>query len=91
MAEETDRVYLERKSDRRRRVADVACLAPVFGLGLLVLPALWGGDSRTAWAMLYVFSVWAVLIVLMAVVSRRLSVATPSQQTATADLSEQER
>ena len=66
-------VYLERESYRRRRLADAAALAPFLGVILLVLPALWASESRTADAMIYVFTVWAFLILFIGLVSRRLS------------------
>ena len=73
MADDAHPVYLERASYRRRRLEDAARLAPFFGVFLLILPALWASDSRTADAMIYVFTVWGILIVLMAVVSPRLA------------------
>ena len=73
MATEPRPVFLARESYRRRRLADAACLAPVIGIVLLLLPAMWAGESRTASAMIYVFTVWALLILFMVFVSRRLS------------------
>jgi len=73
MEDQSRPIYLERDSYRRRRLADGARLAPVFGAVLLLMPALWGSETRTGTAMIYVFSVWALLIVVMAIVSRRLS------------------
>lgn len=78
MAVEPNPVFHERESYRRRRLADAASLAPFLGIVLLVLPALWAGENRTASAMIYVFTVWALLILFMAIISRRLSRPGPS-------------
>ena len=75
-------VYLARESYRRRRLGDAARLLPVFGLVLLFLPGLL---NATATAMIYIFVVWAVLIVLVAVLSPRLSRTEPESGAARAD------
>ena len=74
MAEEQSSLVLERTSFRRRRVRDAATLIPFFGVVLLCLPAMWETESRTAPAMVYVFTVWALLILVMAVIARRVKV-----------------
>ena len=72
-ARKTSPVFLERRSYRRRRLLDALRLLPVLGVVLWMLPVLWptGLDETTApvsmsMAMLYVFSVWLVLILLSA-------------------------
>ena len=62
-------MFLERESYRRRRLADAARLVPVMGLVLLLLSGLW---TTTAGAMIYIFTVWAILIVVIGVLSVRL-------------------
>ncbi len=69
-------VFLERRSYRRRRLADAARLLPVLGLFLIGLPVLWapaedrGRDMATTG--IYLFVVWLGLIVAAAVLSRTL-------------------
>jgi len=69
MAKPTEPIFLARDSYRRRRVADAARLVPVMGLILLLLPGLW---TTTAGSMIYIFSVWAILIVVIGAMSSRL-------------------
>lgn len=67
-------VFLERESYRRRRVADAARLVPALGLILMMFPVIW---ETTADAMIYIFSVWALLIVVIGLLSRRLAKGVP--------------
>lgn len=66
-------VFLERQSYRRRRLLDAARLMPLIGAGLFAVPLLWsrGGAETpatpTSAAILYIFSIWAGLIVVNAV------------------------
>ena len=76
MATPPDPLFLAKESYRRRRLGDAARLLPLLGLALLLLPALW---STTAGAMIYIFAVWAVLIVLVALLSRRLLATEPEE------------
>ena len=73
MSRPPEPVFLERQSYRRRRVGDAAKCLPVVGLVLLLLPVLWAGEGRTAGGIIYVFSVWAILIACSAVIARKLS------------------
>lgn len=66
-------VFLERETYRRRRIMDAARLLPVLGVALFALPLLWSKpDGLTpedapvsmSSALLYIFGVWAFLIVL---------------------------
>lgn len=72
-------LFLARRSYRRRRVMDAARLLPVVGGFLVALPILWrpaetpGGE--TAQGVVYLFTVWALLILAAAVLARRLSPA----------------
>ena len=62
-------VFLERRSYRRRRLMDAAKLLPVLGAILFLVPLLWlvGTDAEAkvpaSLAFVYVFVVWALLIV----------------------------
>ncbi len=69
MARPGDPLFLERESYRRRRLGDAARLLPVLGFILLMLP---GFLTVTVDALLYIFSVWAVLIVVIGFLSGRL-------------------
>ncbi|MDX2484035.1 MAG: hypothetical protein QNK42_10310 [Pseudodonghicola sp.] len=63
-------VFLERQSYRRRRLTDAARLLPALGILLYAVPLLWpaaddtGGAEPmpTSGAILYIFLVWALLI-----------------------------
>ena len=70
MARTTQPLFLARDSYRRRRLADAARVLPVLGFILMVLP---GMLTSTTVALVYVFTVWAILILIMIVLSRRLS------------------
>jgi len=66
-------VFLERQSYRRRRLTDAARLMPLLGAFLFAIPLLWpgpddtaAGDMPTSRAILYIFAVWAGLIVFSA-------------------------
>lgn len=58
----------------RRRMIRLARLLPLIGALLLGLPALWHGTAgvTTAHVMIYVFSVWAGLILTAAISARAL-------------------
>lgn len=70
MARSPEPLFLARESYRRRRLGDAARVIPVLGFILLLLPVLL---KSTTGALIFVFSVWAVLILVMAVLSPRLS------------------
>lgn len=61
-------VFLERQSYRRRRLSDAARLLPLLGAVLFAVPLLWprAEDGQepvpTSAAILYIFAVWALLI-----------------------------
>jgi hypothetical protein len=65
-------MFLARESYRRRRLGDAARLVPFLGFVLLLLPVLL---TSTTDALVYIFTVWALLIVIMGVLSRRLAAA----------------
>ncbi len=72
MARGSEPLFLARESYRRRRLGDAARLVPVLGFVLLLLPGLF---TTTTEALIYIFSVWAILIVAVAFLSRRLAAA----------------
>lgn len=69
-------VFVERRTYRRRRLADAASLLPLLGVVLFGIPLLWhdlpDAPARTTRVMIYVFGAWAALIGLSALVSRHL-------------------
>ena len=61
--------FVEKATYRRRRLMDIARLAPILGALLLAVPLLWPveasqpeGAVRTSAAMIYVFFVWTALV-----------------------------
>lgn len=66
--------FLERSVYRRRRLIDAIKLLPVLAACLFLLPALiLGGETgSTALRLVYFFFMWMVLIMLCAVLVRRL-------------------
>lgn len=72
-------LFLERQSYRRRRLADAARLVPLLGFVLLMLPGLW---TTTADALIYIFTVWALLIVTIGLLSRHLARGAEAEETA---------
>ena len=77
MSREPGPVFLERRTYRRRRMADAARLLPVAGAVLFLLPLLWTGQddtpTHTTRVMFFVFGVWIVLAVVSALISRGLT------------------
>ena len=73
-------LFLERESYRRRRVMDAARVLPVAGLLLFLVPLLWAPQDSpepdTARGGIYMFAVWAVLILAAALMARRLGAET---------------
>lgn len=66
-------VFLERRSYRRRRMRDAARLLPVLGVFAWAIPLLWsheaGASPSVSGALIYVFTVWIVLVAVGAVLS----------------------
>ena len=69
-------LFLARRSYRARRLRDGARLLPVFGTFLVLLPVLWVPDVTavrdTAPDGIYLFVVWAGLVVAAALMARGL-------------------
>ncbi|MHA6324934.1 hypothetical protein [Roseivivax sp. CAU 1753] len=70
-------VFFQRRTYRRHRLQDAARLLPIIGLFAWLIPLLWPRNVEDAphlgSALIYVFTVWAVLIVIGALLSRRLT------------------
>lgn len=66
--------YLDATHYRRRRREDAIRLLPCMAVLLFLLPLLWapGANWSTAWVGLYLFAVWVGLIVVMAVLARKV-------------------
>lgn len=79
MARPPEPMFVERQSYRRRRIGDAAKLLPFLGGVLVLMPVLWAEGARTAEGILYLFPVWAGLIVIVALLSRRLSDTPPGE------------
>ena len=69
-------VFVERRTYRRRRMADAARMLPLLGGLLFCLPLLWSvdGPPSTTSSMFYLFSIWVLLCLVSAMISRRLPV-----------------
>lgn len=79
-------LFLARAVYRRRRLRDAGRLLPIFGLLLLILPALGHSDASGAGqTAIYIFAVWALLIAAAAALapglSRTEAEAEPSEDT----------
>lgn len=59
-------LFLERETYRRRRLLDAARVLPVLGIALWLVPLLWPETPQDgvpmSVALVYVFGVWALLI-----------------------------
>jgi len=67
-------LFVERRTYRQRRLIDAARLLPILGWFLLMVPLLWGlgAEVPTSLSILYIFGVWALLIVAVGLLSMRL-------------------
>lgn len=72
-------VFHEKRTYRQRRVMDAAKVLPVLAIFLWCVPLVWpqSGDGAvsSATALIYIFAVWAVLIVVTWGLSRALRAA----------------
>ncbi|MEM9248417.1 MAG: hypothetical protein AAGB05_06925 [Pseudomonadota bacterium] len=66
-------LFLHRETYKHRRVMDAARLLPLLGAALLLLPMLWETSHLTSMGAVYLFLAWLFLIVLAAVLARRLA------------------
>jgi len=66
-------LFLPKDTYRERRAVDAIRLWPILGVICFVLPIIWTGAAKSnVGAMAYLFSVWAVMILGGALLSRRL-------------------
>ena len=69
--------FLDKDSYRQRRYRDAARAMPVLAAILMVFPLMWSrddpGNSLTSSGVLYLFGLWAALVVLAFAVSRVLA------------------
>ena len=74
-------VFVAPRIYRSRRLRDAARFVPVLGAVLMLLPMLWApepdGARSTARDGIYVFAIWAGLIVATRLLSTRLDEDTP--------------
>lgn len=68
-------LFLARQGYRQRRLIDAARVLPAVGLVLFMAPVLGAGSGLDAALLIYLFTIWAVLIGLAAVLSHRLAAA----------------
>lgn len=68
------RTVFERMTYRRARAIDAARILPFAGLGLWLLPVLWVRNRLigTAGESLYIFALWALMILAAAILARAL-------------------
>lgn len=75
-------LFLAKSTYRSRRLADAARLLPVVAAFLVALPALWaahgGGAGGLSGTIVYLFAVWAGLILAAALIARGLSGTEPA-------------
>lgn len=87
MAPGRPQIFLQPDTYRRRRLIDAVRLLPIFGGFLLIVPMLLvpeGETNATGPALIYLFGLWTLLIVLAAMIAKRLqgySRGTGTQQT----------
>ena len=69
-------LFLARQGYRLRRVMDAARVLPVLGAFLFLIPLLWSGEdagpASTRVGTVYLFLIWALLIVAAGLISRSL-------------------
>ncbi|WP_170417872.1 hypothetical protein [Ruegeria atlantica] len=81
-------LFLERQSYRRRRLMDAARLLPILGAALVAIPLLWPSPNTSdegmplSSAILYIFTCWALLIVISLIfgfAARRMTASDDSE------------
>lgn len=74
--------FLEREGYRQRRWRDGARLLPLFAIVMMILPLLWPREqpdqSLTSSGIIYLFGLWAVLVVVSFILSRVLRFGEPA-------------
>lgn len=81
--------FLEPRTYRSRRLQDAARVLPVVGAVLFLLPVLWvagdGSAGTTSGGFIYLFVVWALLILVAALMARGLQRSEPQESEAGED------
>jgi len=71
--------FLDRVGYRQRRIRDAARVLPIVAVALMVLPLMWPRNepeqSLTSSSIIYLFSLWIVLVVLTFILSKVLRFA----------------
>ena len=65
-------LFLARHGYRRRRIMDAARVLPILGGFLFFLPLLWRGEGGTRSGVVFLFAIWAGLIVAAFILSLSL-------------------
>lgn len=77
--------FLARQGYRRRRLMDAARALPILGAFLFLIPLLWssddGGAAATRVGTVYLFVIWALLIIAAALLARVLKKDDPDGDT----------
>ena len=70
-------LFLARRSYRRRRMMDACRMLPVLGAALWMVPILWQPavtpERDTAPGIVYLFGIWALLVLVSGILSRGLT------------------
>lgn len=78
-----NQMFVERRAYRLRRIMDGARMLPLLGLVMVILPLLWaptdGGSRNLAGDAIYIFAIWAALILAARALASGLSGSAPSQ------------
>ncbi|MCV2880661.1 hypothetical protein [Actibacterium sp. XHP0104] len=78
-------LFLARRNYSARRATDAARLLPLVGLFLFLMPLLWqadGGARSLTGQLIYIFGLWALLILGAFLLTKRLSRAADGQDAA---------
>ena len=69
------KLFVEPRNYRARRMVDGLRILPIVGIFLIAMPLFWGGSKtsiKSSDVMLFVFAVWAILIVINCIMTRRI-------------------
>ena len=69
------KLFVEPRNYRARRMVDGLRILPIVGIFLIAMPLFWGVSKtpiQSSDVMLFVFAVWAILIVINCIMTRRI-------------------
>lgn len=69
------KLFVEPRNYRARRMVDGLRILPIVGIFLIAMPLFWGGSEtpiKSSNVMLFVFGVWAILILTNCITTRRI-------------------